>query len=90
MIPKGSAWVDYTFPSGVAHVELIPETSKLDVNFVPPEQPHAPDDGARCGPGRGRTDRAAESWRAGWAAQRQEFPAFGSVFSRTLQRLSKR
>src|SRR5438445_4004453 len=38
LIPKGAAWVDYTFPTGVAHVELIPETAKLDVNSVPPEQ----------------------------------------------------
>jgi general secretion pathway protein K len=37
-IKQGSAWIDYTFPTGVAHVELIPETSKLDVNNIPPEQ----------------------------------------------------
>jgi general secretion pathway protein K len=37
-IKEGAAWVDYTFPTGVAHVELIPETAKLDVNFVPPDQ----------------------------------------------------
>ncbi len=37
-IKKGSAWVDYQFPSGVAHVELIPETAKLDVNAVSPER----------------------------------------------------
>ena len=37
-IKEGSAWVDYTFPSGVAHVELIPETAKLDVNTVTPER----------------------------------------------------
>jgi general secretion pathway protein K len=37
-IPKGASFVDYTFPTGVAHVELIPETSKLDVNNAPPEQ----------------------------------------------------
>jgi general secretion pathway protein K len=36
-IPPGATWVDYQFPSGVAHVEIIPETSKLDVNFVPVE-----------------------------------------------------
>jgi general secretion pathway protein K len=30
--------VDYTFPTGVAHVELIPETAKLDVNTVPPDR----------------------------------------------------
>src|ERR1700760_4343771 len=32
VIPKGSAWVDYNFPSGIVHVEIIPETAKLDVN----------------------------------------------------------
>ena len=37
-IKQGAAWVDYTFPAGVAHVELIPETAKLDVNFVPPDR----------------------------------------------------
>jgi general secretion pathway protein K len=37
-IKQGSAWIDYTFPTGVAHVELIPETSKLDVNNISPEQ----------------------------------------------------
>ena len=37
-IKQGSAWVDYTFPTGVAHVELIPETAKLDVNSVPPDR----------------------------------------------------
>ena len=37
-IKQGAAWVDYTFPEGVAHVELIPETAKLDVNFVPPDR----------------------------------------------------
>jgi hypothetical protein len=37
-IKQGSAWVDYTFPSGVAHVELIPETAKLDINTVPPDR----------------------------------------------------
>jgi general secretion pathway protein K len=38
MIPKGSSWIDYTFPTGVAHVEFVPETAKLDVNSAPPEQ----------------------------------------------------
>jgi general secretion pathway protein K len=38
VIPKGAATVDYIFPSGVAHVELVPETAKLDVNTAPPLQ----------------------------------------------------
>ncbi len=37
-IKLGAAWVDYTFPTGVAHVELIPEAAKLDVNSVPPDR----------------------------------------------------
>ena len=37
-IKQGSAWVDYVFPSGEAHVELIPDAAKLDVNSVPPEK----------------------------------------------------
>jgi general secretion pathway protein K len=32
LIPKGSAFVDYDFPSGIAHVEIIPEAAKLNVN----------------------------------------------------------
>jgi general secretion pathway protein K len=36
-IPKGSTFVDYQFPSGVAHVDIIPEAAKLDVNAVPVE-----------------------------------------------------
>jgi general secretion pathway protein K len=35
VIPKGAAAVDYNFPAGVVHVEIIPETAKLDVNHVP-------------------------------------------------------
>ena len=37
-IPRGSVAVDYEFPSGVAHVEMVPEAAKLDVNKVLPEE----------------------------------------------------
>ena len=37
-IKQGSAFVDYQFATGAAHVELIPETAKLDVNTAPPER----------------------------------------------------
>ena len=37
-IPRGSTAVDYDFPSGVAHVEILPEAAKLDVNKVLPEE----------------------------------------------------
>jgi general secretion pathway protein K len=33
-IPKDSASIDYDFPSGVDHVEIIPEAAKLDLNKV--------------------------------------------------------
>ncbi|HXK00907.1 MAG TPA: hypothetical protein VMS37_00815 [Verrucomicrobiae bacterium] len=33
--PMEPGWIDYAFPTGVARVEIIPETSKLDVNTVP-------------------------------------------------------
>jgi general secretion pathway protein K len=32
LIPRGSAYIEYEFPSGMAHVEIIPETAKLNVN----------------------------------------------------------
>jgi general secretion pathway protein K len=37
-IPRGSTFVDYQFPSGSVHVEIIPEASKLNVNSSPPEE----------------------------------------------------
>jgi general secretion pathway protein K len=37
-IPRGSAFVDYNFPSGMARVEIIPEAAKLDVNKILPEE----------------------------------------------------
>lgn len=32
VIPKGATMVDYNFPSGMVHLELLPEAGKLDVN----------------------------------------------------------
>ena len=37
LIPNDATDVDYTFPSGVTHVEIISEASKLDVNRASPE-----------------------------------------------------
>jgi general secretion pathway protein K len=36
--PTGPGWVEYTFPTGVAHVEMIPECAKLDVNDIQPDR----------------------------------------------------
>jgi general secretion pathway protein K len=38
LIPKGSAYINYEFPSGIAHVEIIPEAAKLNVNRVSADQ----------------------------------------------------
>jgi general secretion pathway protein K len=35
VIPKGSTYIDYSYPSGVVRVEFIPEAAKLDVNSIP-------------------------------------------------------
>lgn len=37
-IRPDSGRIDYTFPSGDARVEIIPETAKLNVNEAPPEE----------------------------------------------------
>jgi general secretion pathway protein K len=37
LIPKGSSSIDYEFPSGLAHVEILPEAGKLNVNKASPE-----------------------------------------------------
>jgi general secretion pathway protein K len=37
-IPRGSTFVEYNFPSGVARVDIVPEAAKLDVNKVLPEE----------------------------------------------------
>ncbi|MGA3098668.1 MAG: hypothetical protein ABSF25_19615 [Bryobacteraceae bacterium] len=36
-LPQGITQVDYEFPDGMAHVEIMPEAGKLNVNQVPPE-----------------------------------------------------
>jgi len=38
LVPKGSTVMNYTFDSGVARVEFLPEAGKLDVNKVPVDQ----------------------------------------------------
>ena len=37
-IPAGSTSVNYSFPTGDVHVEILPEAGKLDVNAEPPEE----------------------------------------------------
>jgi general secretion pathway protein K len=37
-IPRGAPAVDYTFQTGSAHVEIIPEAARLDVNSIQPQQ----------------------------------------------------
>jgi general secretion pathway protein K len=37
VLPKGISAIDYRFPTGLAHVEIIPETARLDLNSATPE-----------------------------------------------------
>jgi len=38
LIPQGANHVDYTFPAGNVHVEILSETGKLNVNSATPEE----------------------------------------------------
>jgi hypothetical protein len=38
LIPQDGSPIDYQFPSGVAHVEIIPETAKLNINRATVDQ----------------------------------------------------
>lgn len=35
VLPRGTATIDYQFPSGVVRLEILPEAGKLDVNHAP-------------------------------------------------------
>jgi len=37
-LPRFVTTVDYRFPTGMAHVEIIPEAAKLDINTAPPDK----------------------------------------------------
>jgi general secretion pathway protein K len=37
-LPKNTTQVDYPFLTGMAHVEIVPEAAKLDVNTITPER----------------------------------------------------
>src|SRR5262245_46414107 len=64
VIPKGSTFVDYQFPSGVAHVEFIPEASKLNVNTAPVEELHRLIVALGVEPGRAQEiAEAIDDWR---------------------------
>jgi len=78
-LPKGATRVDYQFPTGMAHVEIVPETAKLDVNSVSPVRL------ARLllalGVEQGRGQEIVEgvmAWRAGRGASFSSLP--GSTF----------
>ncbi len=38
LLPRYTTQVDYNFPSGVVHVNIVPEAAKLDVNRALPEE----------------------------------------------------
>ena len=38
LVPMGVTTIEYRFPTGVAHVEIIPEAAKLDINAAAPDK----------------------------------------------------
>jgi general secretion pathway protein K len=63
-IAAGATAVSYSFPSGEARVEIIPETAKLDVNLAPPEELYRLLAALGIEPGRAREITAAiVDWR---------------------------
>jgi general secretion pathway protein K len=63
-IPQGATGVDYNFPSGVVHVDLIPEAARLDVNRVPPEDLYRVAVAVGADPARAQEIAAAiDDWR---------------------------
>ena len=65
LIPAGAAHVDYQFPGGVARVEIVPETSKLNVNFSPPAELYSLGIALGLDPDRARQIAAAiDEWRS--------------------------
>jgi len=64
VIPKGSTYIDYYFPSGVVRVEFLPEAAKLDVNTVPVQDLNRLLLGLGVEPGRAQEITAAiDDWR---------------------------
>ena len=63
-IPQYAPFVDYVFPSGNAHVEIIPESARLDVNVVPVEDLDRLAQALGLDPGRAQEIAAAiDDWR---------------------------
>jgi general secretion pathway protein K len=68
-IPKDSASINYDFPSGIVHVEMIPETAKLDVNRISADDLYKLLSFLGVDPGRAQTIAAATvDWRTSGAA----------------------
>ena len=74
-IPLGAGIVDYDFPNGAARVEIVPETSKLNVNTAPPAQLYQLCLALGLEPGRAREIATAiDEWRR--PVESPEFDAF--------------
>ena len=95
-IKQGAAWVDYMFPSGMAHVELIPETAKLDVNSIPAERlmrllaALGADGGQAAEVANGILARRGGGGAAVSAAMGPSFPGAGASFQEIEELLSVR
>jgi general secretion pathway protein K len=63
--------IDYTFPSGLVHVEVVPETSKLNVNLADAQELYRMVEALGVDSNRaGEIAAAIEDWRAGGPGSR--------------------
>jgi general secretion pathway protein K len=76
LIPLGAPVVNYEFPGGVARVEIVPETSKLNLNTAPPAELYRLCLALGLEPERSREIAAAiDEWR-----RPEEAPQFDSFY----------
>jgi len=95
-LPKGTTRVNYAFLTGVAHVEIIPEASKLDINNISPENLARLLEGLGApGPRIAAVVAGVMGWRAGRAGAFSSlggptFPGAGTSFQEIEELLAVR
>ncbi len=79
---SGASYMDYSFPSGTARVEIIPETAKLNVNLAPAAEIQRLASALGVEPGRAQAiAQAIASWRdPGGRASNAYSPSFTPSF----------
>lgn len=96
MLPKGTTVVEYRFPTGAVHVEIIPETARLNLNSASPEMLYRLMVALGIAPGRAlEIAQATVDWRtlggglpdSSYLSQAPSFPAGHASFQETEELL---